>query len=130
MKNFSDLLAPLTAAGLSVRLVEGNRLAVVPAANLTDSLRQHIRIHRAELLSILAANEPEYLQNHGVIQYRLLSGAGGVLIDPDGIESAIQTLRDQYGQHLDWMTMIDTLKGMNQTAQIEAEKLIKKMKGK
>ena len=127
MQNSSDLLAPLTAAGLTVRVVNGDHLAVIPATRLTDDLRRHIRLHKPELLAMLAANEPYHLHSHGVIQYRLLSGAGGVLIDPDGIESAIQTLRHQYGERLDWLTLIDTLKGMDQVAQVEATKLIKRL---
>lgn len=56
MKRFSDPLEPLIAAGLSVRLVDGNRLGVTPATRLTDAHRQHIHENKAELLTLLAGD--------------------------------------------------------------------------
>lgn len=120
----SDVLAPLLDAGLSMHLVDG-KVRVTPAELLTDDLRRHIRQHKPELLTLLAANDPHHPS--GVIQYRLLSGGGGVLIDPDGIESAIQTLRIQYGDRLDWPALISTLQSMDAFAQMEAAKLINRL---
>lgn len=125
LPNTSNLLLPLTDAGLTVHVVDGNRLAVVPADRLTHELRQHIRLHKSELLALLAANDPHppaSIHESGVIQYRLLAGSGGILIDTDGIQSAIQTLRDQYGEKLDWLALVDALQGMGLAAQTEAMK--------
>lgn len=131
MLNTSELLTPLTAAGLSVRLVNGNQLAIEPAAQLTRDLRQHIRLHKSELLALLAANDPHPpapVHRSGVIRYQLMTGANGTLIDPDGIKSAIDTLCQQYGERLDWLALVETLQGLGETAQAEAKKLLERMR--
>lgn len=50
----ADLLSALGAAGLSVS-VDAGRLMVSPASRLTDTHRDAIRHHKAELLALLSA---------------------------------------------------------------------------
>ena len=131
LPNTSNLLQPLTSAGLTVRVVDGNRLAVVPADRLTHELRQHIRLHKSELLVLLAANDPHPpapVHRSGVIRYQLMTGDKGTLIDPDGIESAIWSLGHTYGDRLDWLALVETLQGMGEAAQAEAEKLLERIR--
>lgn len=52
------LLSDLKEHGLTLALY-GKRLTVSPASALTDAARALIREHKAELLALLAANEPE-----------------------------------------------------------------------
>lgn len=53
-----ELLARLRASGFSMQ-ADGARLTVIPGSRLTDSDRQAIRAHKAELLHIVAGTVPE-----------------------------------------------------------------------
>lgn len=53
------LVHQLSDCGLTVR-AEGNALVVEPRNLITDSLRQFIREHKAELLAELAANDDKH----------------------------------------------------------------------
>ena len=36
------------------------------------------------------------------IQYQIIGGSGGVIIDPSGSSSAVHALHETYGARLDW----------------------------
>lgn len=125
MTNSSNLLSPLTAAGLTVRVVNGDRLSVAPATRLTDDLRRHICQHKPELLALLVANDPQH--QNVAIEFHFRAGGGGVLIDHDGYESAVLDITERWGDRIDLPDLIATLKGMDQAAQVEAAKLIERL---
>lgn len=127
MKNSSDPLTPLVDAGLELRLVDGGRLSVVPAARLTDPLRQHIRAHKHELMAMLATNDTHH--RSVAIEFHFRDGGGGILIDHDGFESAVLDITERWGDRIDLPDLIATLQGMDQAAQVEATKLIEKLQG-
>lgn len=54
----SDLLRSLSADGFIMRIVDGGRLSVTPAARLTDQLRLLIRQHRDALVDLLSSRTP------------------------------------------------------------------------
>lgn len=127
----SALLTPLVNAGLTVR-VAGNRLAVVPAERITSDLRRYIIEHKEELLAQLAANDPHHDGPQCfAFPIRLIGQAGtGYLIDHDGPASAVADLLARYGDRLDLPALAEALRGMDDDARAEADKLISRMKGK
>lgn len=46
------------------------------------------------------------------LKYQLIDGSGGVIIDPDGIESAVATLNQQFGVKLDQAALKETLESI------------------
>lgn len=48
-----------------------------------------------------------------IITYCLLPSGGGVLIDPDGPESAVRDLLERYGTRLDRASVRDNLKALD-----------------
>lgn len=90
-----------------------NGLAIKPAGDkLKVSGNRHaanadfladLKAHKAELLALLASNDAESDTVRAIVTFRLSDGPdkGGVLIDPDGIASAVRDLIDRYGARLD-----------------------------
>lgn len=126
LPNTSDLLSPLTDAGLTVRVVDGNRLAVVPAERITDNLRQHIRLHKSELLALLAANDPH--RQSVALEFHFCDGGGGVLIDHEDYESAVLDITERWGARIDLPDLITRLQSMDEAAKAEATRLIAQIK--
>ncbi|WP_157314090.1 hypothetical protein [Chitinibacter sp. GC72] len=119
-------LATLAGAGLSASIKQdGKTLVVIPASHITPDIRQYIIKHKAELLAELkSANDAN---QRAVITYHLNDGKGGVLIDPEGVASAVSDLLDRYGGRLDMLALIDTLNGMGEAARTEAAKLFERV---
>ena len=38
------------------------------------------------------------------IQYQIIGGSGGVIIDPSGSSSAVHALQETFGDRMDWLT--------------------------
>jgi hypothetical protein len=83
----------LHECGLHLRAANG-RLIVEPRHLLTDTLRDYIRLHRAEIMATLPAGP-------AVVHFSLIGGGGGTVIDPGGRFSALQDLLERYGARLD-----------------------------
>lgn len=130
--NTSKLLTPLEEAGLMVR-TEGCRLVVFPADRITNKLRNYIIEHKSELMALLAANDPHHATRSIAFPVRLIGRDGtGYMIDHDGPVSAVADLLARYGDRLDVPALVDALRGMDDAAKAEADRLIAqiKMKGK
>lgn len=84
----SDLLHDLNRAGLTVT-AEGGRLAIRPAARLTDSLRAQMRAAKAELLALLdaEARREAFEERAAVMEY------DGGLSREDAERAAIESIR-------------------------------------
>jgi hypothetical protein len=41
------------------------------------------------------------------IQYQIIGGSGGVIIDPSGSSSAVHALHETYGDRLDWHDLME-----------------------
>lgn len=41
------------------------------------------------------------------IQYQIVGGSGGVIIDPSGSLSAVHALQETYGDRLDWSDLLE-----------------------
>lgn len=54
-----DALATLQGAGVTVELLEGDRLRLSPKAAITEALRELAREHKAAILALLRAPSPE-----------------------------------------------------------------------
>ncbi|WP_348945738.1 hypothetical protein ABHF33_03915 [Chitinibacter sp. FCG-7] len=119
-------LAKLVGAGLCVSIKpDGNTLIVVPATKITPDIRQYIISHKAELLAELNAANDDY--QRVVLAFHLKNGKGGVLIDPDGVASAVSDLLGRYGERLDVLALVVTLQGMGESAKTEAARLIERL---
>ncbi|GGP28316.1 hypothetical protein [Silvimonas amylolytica] len=79
----------MAVVGRDLKLT-GNRRAASPG------FLQALREHKSEVVSLL-----EEAPAYAILPYRLRSGEGGQLIDPDGLISAIHALRQHYGRKLD-----------------------------
>lgn len=53
------------------------------------------------------------------IQYQIIGGSGGVIIDPSGSSSAVEVLRQTYGDRIDWHDLLESFEERAGIAEFE-----------
>jgi len=53
------------------------------------------------------------------IQYQIIGGSGGVIIDPSGPVSAVEVLRQTYGDRIDWDDLLEAFEERAGIAEFE-----------
>ena len=56
------------------------------------------------------------------IQYQIIGGSGGVIIDPSGSSSAVHALQETYGDRLDWDDLLESFEERAGIAEFEGNK--------
>ena len=129
-----DTLNECQQAGVTLGIDDQGGLTVRGGRDAIARLVPAIRAHKPELLHLLTSQpqlvvsivrtsqgrysvdmevdeKPEQiaeaLPKLAVVHYRLKNGEGaGTILDPDGIQSALETLRRQYGDRLESTTYV------------------------
>jgi len=53
------------------------------------------------------------------IQYQIIGGSGGVIIDPSGSSSAVHALHETYGDRIDWHDLLEAFEERAGIAEFE-----------
>ena len=53
------------------------------------------------------------------IQYQIIGGSGGVIIDPSGSSSAVHALHETYSDRLDWHDLLEAFEDRAGIAEFE-----------
>ena len=112
-------LAELHRAGLMV-VANDDYLTVKGPAPIIAEWRSFIREHKPQLLA-------ELRPTRAVVQYGLIDGKGGTLIDPAGAVSAVRELHWRFGARVDWPALLLMFEAREHDADREAADLILRM---
>lgn len=114
-------VAPLhSVAGIQSAQQPRNSSATVDATN--RAVFEAALLHDSKPVARATA-----AQQRAVVEYRLIAGKGGLLIDPAGAASAVRELDWRYGARVDWPALLAMFEAREQDADREAADLIRRM---
>src|SRR5690349_5310530 len=108
-----------------MNLLDLARSALPPArtqTTLVSGTRPRVDAH-----TVAAPPQPPANLARAVVPYMLVDGKGGLLIDPDGITSAVRELDWRYGSRLDWAALLRSFEERERSADREAAALIRRL---